>query len=283
MRSIELKGLPIPTVHQYLLGSIGPRPICFASTIDSEGNRNLSPFSFFNVFSANPPIVVFSPARSGRTGQNKNTFENCLEVPEVVINVVTYDMVYQMSLSSSPYPKGVDEFVKAGLTPIESDEVRPYRVAESPIQMECKVVETKALGQSGGAGNLVICEVLKMHFDENILGEDFMVDQEKVDLVARMGKNFYCRAHGEALFKIPKPISTVGVGIDVLPDEIKHSDRLSGNQLGVLGSIEALPSEETVNASESLEGDVLFEKVYSLIDGNDANAALSLLIKNLCK
>ena len=235
-----------PKLHHYLLGSIGPRPICFASTIDKDGNRNLSPFSFFNVFSANPPILVFSPARSGRTNTTKNTHDNVKEVAEVVINVVTYDMVQQMSLTSSPYPKGVDEFIKGGFTPVKSDFVKPYRVKESPIQIECKVVEVKELGQNGGAGNLVICEVLCIHISENVLNDKQLVDQEKIDLVARMGGNWYCRANGDALFELDKPLTTTAIGVDQLPEKIRLSTHLSGNDLGKLGNLLEIPTTEEI-------------------------------------
>ena len=186
MLTIDPKEIPVPKLHHYLLGAIGPRPIAFASTVDNNGNRNLSPFSFFNVFSANPPILVFSPARSGRTGETKNTFDNVKETKEVVINIVNYDIVQQMSLSSSPYGKNVDEFIKSGLTPIASETIKPFRVKESPVQFECKVNEIVELGQNGGAGNLVICEVLKIHINEEVLDENGMIDQHKIDLVSRM-------------------------------------------------------------------------------------------------
>jgi flavin reductase (DIM6/NTAB) family NADH-FMN oxidoreductase RutF len=279
MISIDPATLPIPKLHQYLLGSIGPRPICFASTIDKAGNRNLSPFSFFNVFSANPPILVFSPARSGRTGETKNTHDNCKEVPEVVVNVVSYNIVQQMSLSSSPYAKGVDEFVKAGFTPLASEVVKPYRVAESPIQFECKVLEIKELGEKGGAGNLIICEVVKMHFDEQILDQEGMVDQQKIDLVARMGRNWYCRAHGESLFEIPKPLTSIGIGIDALPDAIKKSNWLTGNQLGKLGGVETMPSD--LDAFATCTKEELKEMVSKLLDDNKNEEALGCLLKNL--
>ena len=241
MLTIDPKAIDVPKLHHYLLGSIGPRPICFASTIDSEGNRNLAPFSFFNVFSSNPPIAVFSPARSGRTGESKHTHDNVKEVPEVVINVVTYSMVHQMSLTSSPYDKGVDEFIKAGFTPIPSELVKPWRVKESPVQMECKVVEVKELGDKGGAGNLIICEIVRIHINEEVLNDQGQIDQEKIDLVARMGGNWYCRAHGEALFEVDKPLTTRGIGFDNLPVSILKSNWLTGNDLGMLANIESLP------------------------------------------
>ncbi len=244
MLEINPKEISVPQLHRYLLGAIGPRPIAFASTISASGIPNLSPFSFFNVFSANPPVLIFSPARSGRTNQTKDTYNNVKEVPECVINVVTYDIVQQMSLSSSPYGAEVDEFKKAGLTPVASDLVRPFRVKESPVQIECKVTEVKELGYEGGAGNLVIAEVLKIHIDENVLDENQMIDQQKIDLVGRMGGNWYCRAHGNALFEVEKPLTTIGIGFDNMPEEIKNSTILTGNDLGILGSVEKLPTAE---------------------------------------
>lgn len=258
MLSLNPSDLAIPKLHHYLLGSIGPRPIAFASTVDENGSDNLAPFSFFNVFSANPPIMIFSPARSGRTNETKDTYNNIKKVPEVVINVVTYDMVYPMSLTSSPYAPGINEFEKGGFTALESETIRPKRVAESPIQFECKVIEVKELGQNGGAGNLVICEVQKIHLNENILDENQMVDQTKIDLVARMGGNFYCRANGKALFEIEKPITTLGIGIDQIPEDIRKSEVLSANNLGQLGNIEELPNETDVNEYKLLELSELF-------------------------
>ncbi len=253
MLSLDPKDLAVPKLHHYLLGSIGPRPIAFASTIDENGNDNLAPFSFFNVFSANPPIMVFSPARSGRTNTTKDTYNNIKKIPEVVINVVTYDMVHPMSLTSSPYAPGVNEFEKGGFTALDSETIKPKRVAESPIQFECKVIEVKELGENGGAGNLVICEVQKIHLNEAILDENQMVDQTKIDLVARMGGNYYCRANGSALFEIQKPITTLGIGIDQIPEDIKKSEILSANNLGQLGNIEEMPNETDVNEYKLME------------------------------
>ena len=233
--------LKVPQLHSYLLGAIGPRPIAFASTIDKVGNPNLAPFSFFNVFSANPPILIFSPARSGRTNTNKHTFENIREIEEVVINIVNYDIVQQMSLASSEYPKGVNEFLKSGLTPVDSKTVRPYRVKESPVNLECKVNQVIELGNGGGAGNLIICEVTWIHIDDGVLNEKGAIDQTKIDLVARMGGNWYCRANGSALFEIEKPMTVLGVGVDAIPEEVKNSSVLTGNDLGQLGGIEKLP------------------------------------------
>lgn len=248
MLTLDPKELTVQMLQKYLQNAVAPRPICFASTISKDGKPNLAPFSFFNVFSSNPPILVFSPARSGRTGATKDTLDNVLEVPEVVINMVDYSMVHQMSLASSPFPKGVSEFEKANFTPIASDLIKPFRVKESPVQIECKVLEVKSLGEKGGAGNLVICEVIKMHIREEILKEDKQIDTQKIDLVSRMGDNWYCRAHGDSLFEVQKPITSIGVGIDVMPNSIKYSKVLSGNNLGLLGSIEAIPSNEEVSA-----------------------------------
>jgi flavin reductase (DIM6/NTAB) family NADH-FMN oxidoreductase RutF len=253
MLSINPQDISTPKLHHYLLGAVGPRPICFASTIDENGNPNLAPFSFFNVFSANPPIAVFSPARSGRTGEQKDTYKNIKQVSEVVINIVNYAMVHQMSLASSPYPHGVDEFVKSGFTKVASDLVKPFRVKESPVQMECKVKEVIELGEGGGAGNLVICEVVKIHISEDVLDSNQMIDQEKIDLVARMGGNWYCRADKNSMFEIEKPLTTIGIGVDTIPSDIRNSNILSGNNLGQLGNIETLPNETDVNEYKLIE------------------------------
>ena len=258
MLTLDPKTLPIQKLHQYLLGAVGPRPIAFASTIDADGNTNLAPFSFFNVFSANPPIMIFSPARSGRTNETKDTYKNVKLNPEVVINVVNYDIVHQMSLASSPYAPGVSEFEKAGFTALKSDLIRPMRVAESPVQFECKVNEVVELGQEGGAGNLIICEVVKIHINENILDENGMIDQHKIDLVSRMGGNWYCRADQNSMFEITKPITTCGIGFDQLPVDLKNSKILTGNDLGHLAGIEELPNETDVNEYKLLELSDLF-------------------------
>lgn len=267
MLSLDPKELTVQRLHQLLLGAIGPRPIAFASTLDQEGNSNLAPFSFFNVFSANPPILVFSPARSGRTGQSKDTFNNAKAVPEVVINVVNYNMVHQMSLASSPYAPGIDEFVKAGFTALASQKVAPFRVAEAPVQFECKVQQIIELGQEGGAGNLIICEVVQMHIHEDLLNENGLIDQHKIDLVARMGGDWYCRANTESMFEIKKPITTCGIGYDALPQDIKNSQLLSANDLGQLAGIEELPNETDVNEYKLLELSTLFLDLE-----HDANA-----------
>lgn len=232
MIDINPKELPIPKLHQILLGAIGPRPIAFASTVDASGNHNLSPFSFFNVFSANPPILIFSPARSGRTNETKDTYKNVKVVPEVVINIVNYDIVQQTSLSSSPYAPNVDEFVKAGFTALDSELVKPKRVAESPVQFECKVNEVIELGDQGGAGNLIICEVVKIHIAEEVLDENGLIDQHKINLVARMGGNWYVHANEQSMFEVVKPITTIGIGFDQLPSDILASEVLTKNDLG---------------------------------------------------
>lgn len=270
-----------PKLHHYLLGSVGPRPICFASTIDKEGVRNLAPFSFFNVFSSNPPIAVFSPARSGRTGQQKDTYNNVKEVPEVVINIVDYSMVHQMSLASSPYNPNEDEFIKSGLTAVESEVVKPWRVKESPVQMECRVNDVIELGEGGGAGNLIICEILKIHIEESILDENQAIDQKKIDLVARMGGDWYCRADENSMFEIKKPITTRGVGVDEMPQEIVNSNILTGNDIGQLGGIEALPNETEVNDYKLIE---LIELFVSLEDAPEKlEKELHLRAKDLLK
>ncbi len=246
MLSIDPKEISTGKRHQYLLGAIGPRPIAFASTLDENGRPNLSPFSFFNVFSANPPILIFSPARRGRDNTVKHTYLNAKATKEVVINIVDYKIVQQMSLSSTEYPEGVNEFEKAGFTMLKSDVVKPFRVAESPAQFECKILEVRELGAEGGAGNLVICEVVKMHFDEAILDAEGFIDQHKIDQVARMGGNWYTRAN-MGLFEVPKPLSKLGIGVDQIPQEIRNSKVLTGNDLGRLGNVEVLPSAEEIN------------------------------------
>ena len=245
MVSFDPKDLSTGKLHGYLLSAVAPRPIAFASTMDAVGNPNLSPFSFFNVFSANPPVLIFSPARRVRNNSVKHTLENVEATMEVVINVVNYDLVHQASLSSTEYEKGINEFEKAGLTMLDSDIVKPFRVAESPIQFECKVNEVIKLGTEGGAGNLIICEVVKFHISNEILDDNEMIDQEKLDLVARAGGDYYSRAKN-GFFKVPKPLRTVGIGIDAMPEAIKNSMIFTGNDLGMLGNIEKLPTEEAI-------------------------------------
>ena len=245
MISIEPKDIPTVKLHAYLQSAVAPRPIAFASTLSKTGKPNLSPFSFFNVFSANPPILVFSPARRVRDNTVKHTLVNAQDTREVVINIVNYDIVQQASLSSTEYAEGVNEFQKAGLTQVPSDIVKPYRVKESPVQFECKVNEIIALGDGGGAGNLIICEVVKMHISENILDENGMIDQHKIDLVSRLGGNWYSRSN-QGLFEVPKPLVTLGIGVDSIPHFIRQSPVFTGNDLGMLGNIETLPTSEEV-------------------------------------
>lgn len=246
MISIDPKSLPVPRVQALLQGTVAPRPIAFVSSVDKDGNVNLSPFSFFNMFSMNPPILVFSPSRRVRDNSTKHTLQNVLEVPEVVINIVSYNMVEQASLSSCEFPKGVNEFVKGGFTEAQSTLVRPPRVAESKASFECKVKQVIPLGTEGGAGNLVICEVLLMHLDETIIEPDGRINPYKLDAVARMGSDYYCRANGENIFVVPKPNEKVGIGYDQIPEKIRNSNVLTGNDLGRLGNIEKLPDAESL-------------------------------------
>ena len=247
MKHFDPSTLTIPEVHSYLLGAIGPRPIAFASTIDVHGRPNLSPFSFFNCFGANPPLLIFSPARRGRDNTTKHSFHNVQAVPEVVINVVTYAMVQQMSVASGEYPEGVNEFEKAGFTAIASEKVKPFRVKESPVQFECVVKQVIETGTGGGAGNLVLCEVVMIHVDESVLDANGKIDQRKIDLVGRMGGQTYARAHGDALFELAQPNQHIGVGVDALPAEARWSTVLSGNDLGKLGAALTIPDETAVN------------------------------------
>ncbi|MCZ4408063.1 flavin reductase family protein [Cryomorphaceae bacterium 1068] len=258
MRSFIPSELSVAKLHGILLGSIGPRPIAFASTVNKDGVVNLSPFSYFNIFSANPPILIFSPARRGRDNTTKHSYENAKVHPEVVINIVDYSIVEQMSLSSTEYPEGVNEFAKAGLTTISSDIVKPPRVKESPVQYECKVNEIVELGKEGGAGNLIICEVVKIHVREDLINEELQIDQTKIDTVGRMGGDYYTRAHGEALFEVEKPLRTMGIGVDQIPSEIRNSAILTGNDLGRLGNVEELPNETDVNDYRLIELSDLF-------------------------
>ena len=256
MISINPQDIPTAQLHGYLLGAVAPRPIAFASTIDEDGNPNLSPFSFFNVFSANPPIMIFSPARRVRNNTIKHTLINAKTTKEVVINVVNYDIVQQMSLSSTEYGDGVNEFEKSGLTMLQSDIVKPFRVAESPVQFECKVNEIVELGNEGGAGNLIICEVVKVHIDEKVLDEKGAIDQYKIDLVSRMGGSWYSRAN-KGMFEVPKPLSSLGIGVDAIPSDIKNSEVLTGNDLGMLGNVDALPDSQDVDKFAEEHGEII--------------------------
>ena len=235
--------------HRILLGAVGPRPIALVSTVDEFGNPNLSPFSFFNIFSSNPPTVIFSPARRVRDNTTKDTLHNALREQEVVVNVVNYDLVQQVNLSSAEYPSHVDEFVKSGLTPVPSELVAPPRVAESPVSLECIVKDVVALGEEGGAGNLVICEIKKIHCAAHVMSDEGGLDQEALDLVGRMGKNWWVRASGDALFSVGAP--KVGIGVDQIPMVISNSTVLTGNDLGLLGGVTVLPTEEEIEQKKN--------------------------------
>ena len=277
MLVIDPKELPIPQLHQYLIGSVGPRPICFASTVDANGVPNLAPFSFFNVFSANPPILVFAPNNSGRTGEPKHTLLNVKEVPEVVINVVTEAMVEQMNLAAAPWDRGVSEFEKAGFTPLKSDLVKPFRVAESPSQIECKVLEVKEMGVGGGAGNLVICQVIRIHIKEEVLNEEQKIDQRKMKLVGRLGGSWYSRTNEAALFELAQPMSPT-LGYDGLPEYVRLSDKLSGNDIGKLASVASMPDTATKEAvsKERLIGSEWDQIKDFLAQGNYVKASALL-------
>lgn len=251
MLTINVSELSPEQLQNYMQYAIAPRPICFASTVDAAGNINLSPFSFFNMFSTNPPVCVFSPARRVRDNTTKHTLENILEVRECVINIVNYDMVQQMSLSSTEYAKGVNEFEKAGFTMQASQLVQPPRVMEAPVQMECLVTQVISLGDQAGAGNLIVAEVKLMHIKEEILDESGKIDQEKIDLVARLGGDWYCRVTPDNLFKVAKPLTTLGIGVDALPHDVRNSRELSGNDLGMLGNVEQLPTPEEIDDMRS--------------------------------
>lgn len=250
--SITPGEIPIPQLHAYLQSSVAPRPIAFVSTVDKDGRPNLSPFSFFNIFGSNPPLAIFSPARRVRGNTTKHTLQNVEEVKECVINIVNYSMVNQTSLASVEYPKGINEFEKAGFTAIASELVKPFRVAESPVQLECKVRDIIYTGTEGGAGNLILAEIVKIHIDTSILDESGKIDQHKIDLVARLGGDWYVRASGNALFEVEKPITTIGIGVDQIPEEIRNSDILTGNNLGQLGNVEHLPTPEEIEAFYAL-------------------------------
>ena len=288
MLSIDPKAISPVKLQGYLQSAVAPRPIAFASTLDENGTPNLSPFSFFNVFSSNPPILIFSPARRVRNNTVKHTLINAQNTKEVVINVVNYDIVQQTSLSSTEYPDGVNEFIKAGLTMLPSDVVKPFRVAESPVQFECKVNDVIALGDQGGAGNLVICEVVKIHINEAVLDKDGLIDQHKIDLVARMGANWYSRSN-VGMFEVEKPLTTLGVGVDAIPNFVKESPIFNGNDLGKLGNVEAIPTEEeiaifvqsnfTVKAVLSADDEVKKQQLAKdFLDQNDTISAWKVLL-----
>lgn len=272
---LDPNSLPVPELHAYLLGTIGPRPIAWASTVDKEGNVNLAPYSFFNVFGTKPPTLIFSPAIP-RGGKRKDTLLNAMETEEVVINIVNFDIVEQMSLSSTAYPKGTNEFIKAGLTEQASVKVRPPRVAEAIAAYECRVKQVVHLGEDQGAGNLIICEILLGHVKDDILGEDGKPDPRKADLVARMGGDWYCRANGDALFEIPKPNRNLGIGVDQISDAIRNSSVLTGNNLGRLGNIEKLPENEAIQAFSSTDEIVALRERFSNNEAEYVNALHNL-------
>ncbi len=274
---INLKDLSPADVQNYLQHAIAPRPICFASTIDKQGTINLSPFSFFNLFSSNPPVVIFSPARRVRDNTTKHTLQNVLDVPEVVINIVDYDMVQQVSLASCEFPKDANEFEKAGFTMQPSLYIKPPLVKESKVKMECKVLEVKALGTEGGAGNLVICEVICMHIDESILDENKKIDQQKLHHVARLGGDWYCKVDETNLFKVAKPNTKLGIGVDTLPDSIRNSNILSGNDLGKLANVNEMPFIDPTFNDDKLKNIIQY---YS-IDPDEMEKELHLYAKEL--
>ncbi len=274
---IQLKDLKTADVQNYLQHAIAPRPVCFASTVDKAGQVNLSPFSFFNLFSSNPPVVIFSPARRVRDNTTKHSLENVLEVPEVVINIVDYDMVQQTSLSSCEYPKGVNEFVKAGFTEEKARMVTPPMVKESKVKMECRVLEVKPLGTEGGAGNLVICEVLCMHIDDSILDENKKIDQTKLHHVARLGGDWYCKVNEQNLFKVAKPNTQLGIGVDALPESIRNSPILTGNNLGQLANVHEMPFVDPAFSDDRLKNIVQ----YYAINPDDMDKELHRYAKEL--
>lgn len=253
IKSFDPYDLSIPDRQGILTAAIGPRPICFASTIDKDGNVNLSPYSFFNVFSNNPPMLIFSPSRRGRDGTNKHTYYNIKEVPEVCINIVNYPMVEQMSLASTEYEKGVNEFVKAGFTEVLSDTIQPPRVKESPVSFECTVDQVIELGNEGGAGNLVLARIQRIHLNTEFLNDEGKLDNTLLDLVGRMGANWYTRANTESLFEIPKPLQTKGIGVDQLPEHVRDSDLLTANNLGRLGNVKKLPSLDQIKEAKEFK------------------------------
>lgn len=265
IKTIDPTSIPQPELHAYLLSAVAPRPICFASTIDTEGNVNLSPFSFFNVFSSNPPVMIFSPSRSGRDNSLKHSHQNIKEVPEVVINIVNYPIVEQMSLSSTAYEKGVNEFIKSGLTQVASEKVRPPRVAEAPVSFECSVQQVIELADTPGAGNLILAKVELIHINEKYMDDQGKLDPLKLDLVGRMGGSWYTRASENSLFEIPKPIRNKGIGVDQLPESIQNSTVLTGNNLGRLGNLEKIPTQEEI---ERIGLDDEIQMLSKKLDGN---------------
>ncbi|MEI6312403.1 MAG: flavin reductase family protein [Bacteroidota bacterium] len=280
MKSFIPQELKTAELHAFLLSAVAPRPISFASTINSEGQVNLSPFSFFNVYSSKPPIMVFSSNRSGKTGETKDTYKNIKEVPEVVINIVTYDMVQQASLASVAYPRGVNEFVKAGFTMQTSELIKPPRVAESPVQFECKVNQVIELGQEGGAGNLFICEIVKMHIHESVLNESgSRIDPLKMDQVGRCGDDYYVRLNDSSLFMVPKPVTTIGIGVDAIPSWIIQNHILTGNDLGMLGNVEQIPIIIQYIGKDSNENSIRLNKAKAYLALKQVEEAWKVLVQ----
>ena len=277
-RSLDPKSLSAADRHQYIVGAVAPRPIAFVSTVDSEGNYNLAPYSFFNAFSSNPPIVVFSSNRRVRDNTTKDTLENVMQAKELVINMVNYNIVRQMSLSSVEFPKGVSEFTKTGLTPVPADLVNAPMVGESPINMECKVNDIITLGESGGAGHLIICEVLKMHIEEEVLGENDRIDPHKIDLMGRMGRSYYVRASGDAIHTIYQNVQEQPIGYDKLPDHIKNSKVLTGNELAALAALTEWPDETLIEEMQKTGYESIEDFASKLIAEGKALKALALLI-----
>ena len=275
MLTIDPSQIPTKDLHQYILGAVAPRPIAFASTISQDGVPNLAPYSFFNAFSSNPPILIFSSNRRVANNTTKDTLKNVEDTGEVVINVVSHAIVRQMALCSVEYESGVNEFVKAGFTPLPSEQVRPFRVAESPVQMECKVEQILPLGEKGGAGNLIICRIVLMHIDERVLTESGRIDPHKIDLVARMGRFFYARASGSAIFEVAQTVTVIGVGFDALPDGLRHSTVLTGNDLGQIAALPALPSREDIL------GIATDERVKAVLAQDKTREAIHRLAKTL--
>lgn len=265
MLIIDPNNIPPHILHRNLLSAVAPRPISFASTIDSLGHANLSPFSCFNVFGVNPSTLIFSPSRSGQNNELKDTYLNVKEVPEVVINMVTYSMVEQMNLASTEFPRGVNEFFKSGFTPIPSEKIKPFRVKESPVQIECKVRQVIETGTGAGSANLIICEVLLIHVNNNVLDKTGMIDSRKLDLVGRMGADYYVRATGRALFTLEKPASKNAIGVDSLPEDIRLSSVLTGNDLGRLGSLQSAP---TAHEIEKFLSSPIFRTISTKYSGN---------------
>lgn len=293
--TLSVEDLTTRELYKHLTSAVAPRPIAFASTIGADGVINLSPFSYFNVFGANPPTLIFSPNRRSRDNTNKDTLNNLREIPEVVINIVNFPMVEQMSLASAEYPREVNEFEKAGFTQVASDRVRPPRVGESPVSFECTVERIIETGQEGGAGNLVICKVIRLHIDRQYLDAEAQLDPRKLDLVARMGGNWYCRASGDALFEIPKPNRHTGIGVDSLPAGARDSTILTGNDLGRLGNLTELPAPEAISKyrrespllesfhkqfshSPSVMKEEIHRKAKELLEFGEEDRALLLLL-----